>query len=84
VELGEAIALRPIHNQRVGVRDIKAGFDDRRGDQHIKASLPEIDHDLLQVSFCHLPVSNGNPGLWNQLSYLLGFFLHIITLSQLY
>ena len=62
VELREAVTLGSIHNQRVRIGDIKTGFDDRGGDQHIEASFPEVDHHPFQVGFTHLPVSNRDPG----------------------
>ena len=67
VQLGEAITLSAINDQGVGVRDIEPGFDDGRGDQHIEASLPEIDHDPLEVGLPHLPVGDRHPSLRNEL-----------------
>ena len=67
VQLGEAVALGAIDNQRVGVGDIEPGFDDGRRHQNVEASLPKIHHDPLQVSLPHLPVGDRHAGLRNQL-----------------
>ena len=35
VEIGEAEAVGAVDDDRVGVRDIEAALDDRRGDEHV-------------------------------------------------
>ena len=67
MQLGEAVALGAIDNQRVGVGHIEPGFDDGRRHQNVEASLPKIHHDPLQVSLPHLPVGDRHAGLRNQL-----------------
>ena len=52
VELGEAEIVGAMHHQRVGVRNVEAGFDDGGGEQHIEFPVIETGHDIFQFGGC--------------------------------
>ena len=47
-----------MHDQRVGVRDIQTGFDDRGRQQHIELAVVEIVHDVVEFGRRHLAVGD--------------------------
>ena len=59
VRLSEAEEIGPLDDQRVGLRDVEARFDDRRGDQAIRVSAQEPEHRRLELAHVHLPVRLG-------------------------
>src|SRR5579863_2818791 len=70
MQLGQAVHVGAVDDERVGVRDVQARFDDRGRDQHVVLPLPEVDHDLFQLVLVHLPVRHRDPRLRDQLSDL--------------
>src|SRR5215208_984148 len=58
VELGQTERIGAIHDERIGVGDIQARFDNRRREQHIRISGVEAMHHRSQLSLGHLPVTN--------------------------
>ncbi len=68
VQLREPEVVAALHDQRVGVRDVDTGLDDRRRDQHVEPLLPEVDDDLLQLALAHLPVRRRDPRLGHDLA----------------
>ena len=72
VQLGEAEQVGPLDDEGVGVRDVDAGLDDGRADQHVEVLLPEADHHLLQRFLAHLAVRHRDPRLGHQLAQPAG------------
>src|SRR5215213_7353161 len=56
VELGEPQRVRPLHDQRVRLRDVEARLDDRRRDEHVRVAAQERMHLLLELALPHLAV----------------------------
>ena len=56
VQLGEAEAIRPVHDQRIGVRHVQSVLDDRGADEDLGASPHEAGHGAVQRRDPHLAV----------------------------
>ena len=56
VELRQAEHVGPMHDQRVGGRDVEARFDDRGREQDVVLALVEGRHDVLELARRHLAV----------------------------
>jgi len=56
VELRQAEAVGTMHDQRVGGRDIEAGFDDRGRQQQVVLAVVERRHDVVEHGRRHLAV----------------------------
>ena len=67
IELTQPEVIRVVDNQRVRHRDIQAGFDDRRAQQHVKLLLAEIQHHVFQRMLAHLAVRNRDARLRHEL-----------------
>ncbi len=78
VQLGEAEQVRAVHDQRVGVGDVQAGFHDRGTHQHVVLALPETLDDLLQPVLVHLPVRGDDPRLRHQFPQLARDLLDVV------
>ena len=68
VQLGQSEAVRPVDDQRIGIRNVQAAFDDAGTHQHIDVARRELEHRLLQFPFGHLPVGDRDPRLGHQFS----------------
>jgi hypothetical protein len=71
VELGEAERVRPVDEDRVGIRDIQAGFDDRRADEDVCRARRKREHHLLEHAFRHLPMPDHDPDIGQHRAQLL-------------
>ena len=58
VQLSQPEHVGPVDDDRVGVRDVQAGLDDRCADQDVDASLHELAHHPGQPALRHLPVAH--------------------------
>ena len=58
VELGEPEHVGALDDQRVRLRDVEAGLDDRRRDEHVRVAGEELDHPLLELALLHLAVGD--------------------------
>ena len=58
VHLREAEAVGAVDDHRVDVRDVDAGLDDRRTDQHVEFAVAELRHHLFEQRFRHLAVAH--------------------------
>ena len=56
VELGEPERVGALDDQRVRLRDVEAGLDDRRRDEHVRVAAQEREHPLLELALAHLAV----------------------------
>ena len=71
VELGEPERVGAVDDDRVGVRDVEPGLDDRRADEHVGLAVGEGDHHLLERALGHLAVADDEaaPGsIWRSCS----------------
>ena len=75
VELREAERIGAVDDDRVRVRDVEPGFDDRRADEDVRLPCREGDHHLLERTFRHLAVADDDPGIGQELAELLGLGL---------
>ena len=60
VELRQAEHVGPVHDQRVGGRDVEAGFHDGGGEQHVVLAIVEGVHDVVEFAGRHLAVGDGH------------------------
>ena len=72
VGLGEAEQVGAVDDQRVRLRDVEAGLDDRRRAEHVVVATQELEHDLLELAVAHLAVGDADPHLGHQAAQLLG------------
>ncbi len=75
VELGQAKRVGSVDDDRVGVRDVQAGLDDRCADQHVGGAAGEGEHHLLELAFRHLAVAHRDSNARQQRPKLLGLRL---------
>ena len=71
VQLREAELVGPLDDERVGLRDVEAGLDDRRRDEHVRVAAQERVHLLLQLALAHLPVRDEETEVRRELLQLL-------------
>ncbi len=67
VQVGQPVAVGLVDEDRVGVGNVEAALDDRRGQQHVVAAVDEAEHHLFEIVLVHLPVSDGQPRLGDDL-----------------
>ena len=60
VQLGKPELVGAMHDHRIGVRDVNAGFDNRRAQQDVIAVRNEVTHDFFKFAFMHLAVSDAD------------------------
>jgi hypothetical protein len=58
VQLRQAELVGAVDDDGVGVRDVDAGFDDGRAQQHVEALPVEVEHHALQLALGHLAVGD--------------------------
>ena len=78
VELGEPEAVRAIDDDGVGGRHVDPGLDDGRAHEDVEAPVVEVEHDLLEVAFAHLPVRDPDLRLRHDGLDLLGELLDVL------
>ena len=67
VQLAQAEAVGMVHDQRVRVRDIQAGLDDRGAYEHVDVAVPEVADDLVELLLPHLAVGGADLGFGHEL-----------------
>ena len=72
VHLAQAEQVGALDDQRVDGGHVDAALDDGGAHQHVVATLPEVDDDLLERALVHLSVSDGDARLGHQLAQPLG------------
>src|SRR5690606_22193322 len=70
VQLAEAVLVGRIDDERVRVRDVDAGLDDRGRHEHIELALPEVDDDALENRLAELAVRDCDARLGHELGEL--------------
>jgi len=60
MELRQTKHVGTIDDDGIGGRYVDAALDDGRAQQHIKALVIEVEHDLLQLPLGHLAMSHAN------------------------
>ena len=63
IELGKAERVGAVDDDRVGVGDVEARFDDRGAHKYVCFLCDEIAHDTLEVALPHLSVGDRDPRL---------------------
>ncbi len=66
VQLRQAEAIRPRHDDGVGSGHVDASFDNRGAQQHVEALLVKIAHHRLQFALAHLAVGDADARLRQQ------------------
>ncbi len=72
MQLSEPHVISPIDDDRICGRNVDAAFDDGRAHQQVEPAVIEVDHELLEIFFSHLPVADADAGLRDQLLDLAG------------
>ena len=67
VQVGQAVAVGLVDEDRVGVGNVEAAFDDRRRQQDVGLAADELEHHLFQLVLGHLAVADVDPGLGHDL-----------------
>src|SRR6185503_5985810 len=67
VELRQTKRIGAVYDQRVGVRDIQARFDDRGRKQYVRLAGVESMHYRGKLLFRHLPVTDVDPRFGHKL-----------------
>ena len=78
VQVGEAEGFGLPHDERIGVRDVDAGLDDRGRHQDIQPPLDKGHHHLLQLRFGQLPVGHADAGLRHEVGEPPGNLVDIV------
>src|SRR5262249_56044801 len=63
IELRQSEALGPVYDQRIGGRNVEAGFYDRGRQQHVIFAVIEGRHDVFEHGRRDLPVGHCDPCL---------------------
>jgi hypothetical protein len=66
------VAVRAIHDDGVGERDVDAILDDRGGDEDIELMIHEGEQRFLKLRFTHLPVADDYTALRDEFLDLCG------------
>ena len=80
VQLSQAEFIGPVNQNGVGVGYVDTRLNDGRAHQHIEALVIEVAHDLFQLTFTHLSVTDHHARFRDQLSQALrgaldGFYI---------
>ena len=67
-----------LHNQRVHVRHVYAGFDYRGADEHLHPPLGHVLHDAAELLLVHFPVRHGDGRAVEQLGDLQRRALYVV------
>ena len=78
VELAETEHVRPVDDKGVDSWHVDAGLDDRRADEDVETPLREVEHDLLEAAFVHLPVGDGDAGVRHEVADVAGDLLDVL------
>ena len=78
VQVGQAVLVGLVDEDRVDVGDVQAALDDRRGDQDVVLPPDEGQHRPLELLAAHLAVADGDPGLGDDRLDLVGDGLDVV------
>ena len=62
VQVGQAVVVGLVDEDRVGVGNVQAALDDRRRQQDVERWAHEVEHHLLQLVLGHLAVADARCG----------------------
>ncbi len=77
IELRQAEHVGAMDDQRVGGRDIEAGFDDGGRQQHVELAVVEAAHDVFELGRRHAAMRHAELDLGNMVAQEVGLFLEI-------
>ena len=69
MQLCKAKVIRVLDYQGVDVRDVYAGFNDSRADEHLYLPVCDIFHHVCEHVFIHLPVRHADGHILQQVGY---------------
>ncbi len=78
MQIGQAIIIRLIDKNGVGVGNIEAAFDDRGRHQNIDLAADELGHGFFKLMFAHLAMADGDPCLGHDALQRGGDFADIV------
>ena len=68
VKLREAQPVRTLDQDGVGLRDVQPRLDDGGGQQHVKRTLLEAQHDFLEFLLIHAPMGHADTRFRHQIA----------------
>ena len=71
VELGQAVVGGVVNDDRIGVGYVQSALDDRRADQHIVATLEEVEHHPFKLALSKLTVAHTHVGLGHDVAQMV-------------
>ncbi len=78
VQFAQAESVGVVDEDRVGIGNIQAAFDDRRADQDVRLVADELQHHIFQLPLAHLAVPDDDAGIGHQLLNLVGHFSDVV------
>ena len=66
MQLRKPHAVGVLNDERVDVRNVNPGFDNRRAHQNVRLAVHHAPHDFRQLLFAHAPVSHDDPRLFSK------------------
>ena len=78
MEIGEAVDVGLVDEDCVGLGDVEAAFDDRRGQEDVGHARHEREHRLLQLRLREPAVHDADRGLGHDLRDAVGHLLDVV------
>ena len=79
VQIRKAVSIRLIDENGIGIGDVETTFDDRGGDEDIRAPLHKSDHRRFHRIFVHLSMHDVDRCFRNQCVNFVGNRLDIVN-----
>ena len=67
VEIGQAVVIGLVDEDRVGVGDVEPTLDDRRRQEDLRPPLDEVDHHVLELGLREPAVADADRGVGDEL-----------------
>ncbi len=79
MQVRQAETLRSVDEDRVGLGDVDAAFDDGGRDQNVRLVPDEGVHHLFQLAVFHLPVPHQHAGIGHDLADVVGDAFDVVN-----
>ena len=78
VEIGQAVMIRLVDEDRVGVGDVEPALDDRRRQEDLRPPLDEVDHHVLELGLREPAVADADRGVGDELLDPVGHEVDVV------
>ena len=75
IEVGQSESIRSVDDDGIRIGDIEAAFDNRCRDEDVGLAFCEAFHHGLEFLFLHLPVADGDAGVFDEFADAIGHAL---------